>query len=74
MFIGLKKSYLMFYVDLLIIVKGFGVDEVVEIFENYNIENYFVEIGGEMCVKGEWGDGSEWLIVIEKLVIIECVV
>lgn len=71
---GFKKSYFMLYVDLFIIVKGFGVDEVVEILEKCGIENYLVEIGGEMCVKGECGDGSEWFIVIEKLVIIECVV
>ena len=59
----------MLYVDLSTIAKGFGVDEVAEILENHNIENYLVEIGGEM--EGERGDGSEWLIAIEKPVTTE---
>lgn len=68
---GLKKRHPMLYVDLSTIAKGFGVDEVAEILEQYNIENYLVEIGGEMRVKGLRGDGSEWLIAIEKPVTTE---
>ena len=68
---GLKKSHPMLYVDLSTIAKGFGVDEVAEILEKHGIENYLVEIGGEMRVKGERGDGSEWLIAIEKPVTTE---
>ena len=68
---GLKKSHPMLYVDLSTIAKGFGVDEVAEILEKRGIENYLVEIGGEMRVKGERGDGSEWLIAIEKPVTTE---
>jgi thiamine biosynthesis lipoprotein len=68
---GLKKAHPMLYVDLSTIAKGFGVDKVAEILEQYNIENYLVEIGGEMRVKGLRGDGSEWLIAIEKPVTTE---
>ena len=68
---GLKKQHPMLYVDLSTIAKGFGVDEVAEILEQYNIENYLVEIGGEMRVRGLRGDGSEWLIAIEKPVTTE---
>ncbi|NDV92285.1 FAD:protein FMN transferase ApbE [Alteromonas sp. 345S023] len=63
---GLKKRNPMLYVDLSTIAKGFGVDEVAAILEQHNLQNYLVEIGGEMRVKGERGDGSEWLIAIEK--------
>lgn len=63
---GLKKSNPMLYVDLSTIAKGFGVDEVASILEKHDLHNYLVEIGGEMRVKGERGDGSEWLIAIEK--------
>ncbi|QSE98486.1 FAD:protein FMN transferase [Fulvivirga lutea] len=33
--------------------KGYGVDVVAEYLESKNIENYFVEIGGEVRVKGK---------------------
>lgn len=68
---GLKKSHPMLYVDLSTIAKGFGVDEVAEILEQQGIQDYLVEIGGEMRVRGERGDGSEWLIAIEKPVTTE---
>lgn len=68
---GLKKSHPMLYVDLSTIAKGYGVDEVASILEQYGIVDYLVEIGGEMRVRGERGDGSEWLIAIEKPVTTE---
>lgn len=71
---GLVKVYFQFYVDLFMIVKGYGVDVVVELFEEQGVESYLVEIGGEMCVKGDKGNGFEWFIVIEKLVFEVCVV
>ncbi len=63
---GLKKSHPMLYVDLSTIAKGYGVDVVADLLEENGIHNYLVEIGGEMRVKGEKGDGSPWLIAIEK--------
>lgn len=68
---GLKKSHPMLYVDLSTIAKGYGVDEVASILEQHGIVDYLVEIGGEMRVRGERGDGSEWLIAIEKPVTTE---
>ena len=68
---GLKKSHPMLYVDLSTIAKGYGVDEVASILEQQGIVDYLVEIGGEMRVRGERGDGSEWLIAIEKPVTTE---
>ncbi len=62
----LKKLHPMVYVDLSTIAKGYGVDEVAAILEKYEVENYLVEIGGEMKVAGQRGDGREWLIAIEK--------
>ena len=68
---GLRKSNPMLYVDLSTIAKGYGVDEVAAILDKHNITNYLVEIGGEMRVTGQRGDGSEWLIAIEKPVTTE---
>ncbi|WOI38155.1 FAD:protein FMN transferase [Alteromonas sp. CI.11.F.A3] len=68
---GLMKANPMLYVDLSTIAKGYGVDEVAAILDSHDLQNYLVEIGGEMRVKGERGDGSEWLIAIEKPVTTE---
>lgn len=48
------------YVDLLVIVKGFGVDQVVFVFDVFGIFDYMVEVGGEVCVKGWCYDGCVW--------------
>lgn len=63
---GLRKLHPMVYVDLSTIAKGYGVDQVAQIMEQNNLHDYLVEIGGEMRVKGERGNGEEWLIAIEK--------
>ncbi len=68
---GLKKAHPMLYVDLSTIAKGYGVDQIAEMLERYSIENYLIEIGGEMRVKGHRGNGDEWLIAIEKPVTTE---
>ena len=63
---ALVKGHPQLYVDLSTIAKGYGVDVVADLLEENGIHNYLVEIGGEMRVKGEKGDGSPWLIAIEK--------
>ena len=68
---GLMTANPMLYVDLSTIAKGYGVDEVAAILDAHHLQHYLVEIGGEMRVKGERGDGSEWLIAIEKPVTTE---
>ena len=68
---GLMKANPMLYVDLSTIAKGYGVDEVAAILDAHDLQHYLVEIGGEMRVTGERGDGSEWLIAIEKPVTTE---
>lgn len=40
------------YLDFNAIAKGYGVDVIGEFLESKNIENYLVEIGGEIRVKG----------------------
>ena len=63
---GLTKQHPMVYVDLSTIAKGYGVDQVAEILEQHGIDNYLFEIGGEMRVRGQRGNGDQWLIAIEK--------
>lgn len=54
------------YVDLSTIAKGYGVDLVAEFVEANGINNYLVEIGGEMRLKGFKHTGELWHVAIEK--------
>ena len=54
------------YVDLSTIAKGYGVDLIAEFIETHGINNYLVEIGGEMRLKGFKHTGELWHVAIEK--------
>lgn len=63
---ALKKLIPDVYVDLSAIAKGYGVDAVAELIESRGIENYLVEIGGEMRARGINQRGEAWKVGIEK--------
>lgn len=63
---GVKKKTPALYVDLSTIAKGFAVDEIAEVLERFGIQDYLVEIGGELRVKGQKADGQAWRVAIEK--------
>lgn len=62
----LSKTQAQLYVDLSTIAKGYGVDLVAEYLEQEGINNYLVEIGGEMRLKGFKHTGELWTVAIEK--------
>jgi len=62
----LTKSIPDLYLDLSTIAKGYAVDLVAEAIERRGINNYLVEIGGEMRVKGFKHTGELWSVAIEK--------
>ncbi len=47
------------------IAKGYGVDAVGRILEEAGLENWFVEIGGEVLARGKNPDGVPWRIGIQ---------
>ncbi|MFT2089612.1 FAD:protein FMN transferase [Paraglaciecola sp. 2405UD69-4] len=61
-----KKTHEDLYVDLSTIAKGYGVDRLAEILASHDIENYLVEVGGEMRLSGKKVNGQQWRIAIEK--------
>lgn len=63
---SLTKSNPNLYVDLSTIAKGWGVDVVANYIESLGINNYMVEIGGEIRLKGRNKDNMSWRIAIEK--------
>jgi thiamine biosynthesis lipoprotein len=48
------------YVDLSAIAKGFAVDQVADYLEQVQIENYMVEVGGEVRVRGSLPSNHRW--------------
>lgn len=61
---AVKKSFPALYCDLSAIAKGFGVDQVASYLDSLAVENYMVEIGGEITVKGRNHHGKLWQIGI----------
>ncbi len=52
--------------DFSAIAKGYAVDLVVDFLMDKDLENIFVEIGGEIAAKGVNERGKPWAIFIEK--------
>ena len=53
------------YIDLSAIAKGYAVDKVAELLDSAGVESYFIEVGGELKIKGSKADGSSWVPAIE---------
>ena len=53
-------------INLSAIAKGYGIDAVAETLSEAGIENYMVEIGGDLITKGENDKGEVWRIGVEK--------
>ena len=56
------KEYPQVYLDFNSIAKGFAIDVVARFFDGKKIENYLIEIGGEIRAKGLKNDNKPWLI------------
>lgn len=52
--------------DFSAVAKGFGVDQVARMLAARGIQNYMVEIGGEVVTHGKNPEGKEWSIGINK--------
>ena len=48
------------------IAKGYGCDMVAAMFERNGVQNYLVEVGGEIRCKGKNPKGQKWKISIDK--------
>lgn len=48
------------------IAQGYSVDLMAELLDGYDLMNYYVELGGELKVKGNNADGEAWRIGIDR--------
>lgn len=54
------------YLDLSSVAKGFAVDKLAEYLAARGLDNYLVEVGGELRASGHKADGSPWRVAVEK--------
>lgn len=63
---ALRKSRADVYIDLSGYAKGFAVDRVAEVLESAGLEDYMIEVGGEVRMSGRNGKGDPWRVAIES--------
>jgi FAD:protein FMN transferase len=61
----IEKHHEDVYLDFSSIAKGYAIDLISGFFNNKNIENYFIDIGGEVRCKGRNSKNKIWKIGIE---------
>lgn len=54
------------YIDLSAVAKGYGADLIAELLQRTGIENYMVEVGGEIAMAGHNASGRGWTIGVEQ--------
>lgn len=62
----LVKSNPDLYVDLSSIAKGYGVDVIAELLNEKGINDYLVDIGGELRLSGHKLNNTPWTLAIER--------
>ena len=53
-------------INLNAIAKGYALDKISKYFDDSNINDYMIEIGGEVKVKGKNSKGTKWTIAISS--------
>jgi thiamine biosynthesis lipoprotein len=62
---AVKKSNPELSLDLCGIAKGYALDQMVNALDLLNIQNYFLELGGEVFTRGKHPTGRAWQVGIE---------
>jgi len=62
---AIRKDIAELMLDMSAIGKGFAADRVAELIEDLGFENYLVEVGGELRIRGKNASGNDWAIGIE---------
>lgn len=63
---ALRKNRPDLHVDLSAIAKGYAVDVVFDLLASRGIDNFLVDIGGELRVQGRNASGRAWQVAIEN--------
>ena len=63
---ALRKIEPKLRIDLSAIAKGYAVDQVAKTLDDSGCQQYMVEVGGEVFVRGERASGGPWQIGVER--------
>lgn len=63
---AIRKKIPQLQLDLSAVAKGYAVDLLAGMLRQRGIDNYLVEVGGELQIAGHRADGEIWKIAIEK--------
>lgn len=61
-----KKTHKNIFLDYNALAKGYTLDMIGRLFDKNNVDNYLIEIGGEILTKGINSEkGADWLVAID---------
>ena len=63
---AIRKDRADVYVDLSAYAKGYAVDQIAMLLSDQGLNNFMIEIGGELRMHGHNPDGKLWSVAIEK--------
>ncbi len=63
---ALRKRVPLLRIDLSAVAKGYAVDELAELLRQEGINDFLLEVGGEMQLAGKKADGTPWKIGLER--------
>lgn len=63
---AIRKDIPDLYLDMSAYAKGYAVDQLAEVLDRMQVQDYLVEIGGEMKLKGHNADNEKWAVAIEE--------
>lgn len=63
---AIRKTVPLLRIDLSAVAKGYAVDELAALLRQEGINDFLLEVGGEMQLAGERADGTPWKIGLEK--------
>jgi FAD:protein FMN transferase len=64
--LAVRKKVGSLRIDLSAIAKGYAVDELAKLLKIKGVDNFLVEVGGELQLSGNRSDGSPWRVAIER--------
>jgi len=62
----LRKQIPTLRIDVSSIGQGYAVGQIVKVLEQYGVQHYLVEIGGELKISGKKPNDEAWKIALEK--------
>jgi thiamine biosynthesis lipoprotein len=60
------KKHRDLYIDLSAVAKGYAVDQIAQLLVGHQLQNFMVEIGGELYLQGNSPREAPWRIAIEQ--------